>query len=173
MTKVLRRNMVDELTRKFEGVENLVLVDFRKLTANQTVELRAQMLGQDVRMNVLKNSVAKHTFKKIGQEFLNEHLRDMNAVVYGPDPLAIAKVIHEYRGKNNQLPEVKAAVVDGKAVGPEHVEALSKLPSKEEMLGMFVGTMAAPLTYFVRAIAEVQGKFVRVLAAVRDQKEKT
>ena len=54
----------------------------------------------------------------------------------------------------------------------KEVVSLAQMPSRQELLGMVLGTMQAPVAKFVRTLNEVPGKFVRTLAAVRDQKEK-
>ena len=100
------------------------------------------------------------------------YLTDMNAVVYGPDPLSMAKLIHAFREKNN-LPKVRAALVDGQPVGPEKVAELSKLPGRDQLLGHFLATLQAPASTFVRLLNEVSSQFVRLMAAVRDSKEKS
>jgi large subunit ribosomal protein L10 len=52
------------------------------------------------------------------------------------------------------------------------VAALATMPSREQLIGMLLGTMQAPIATFVRTLNEVPGRFARTLAAVRDQKEK-
>jgi large subunit ribosomal protein L10 len=66
MSKVLRRKMVDELAEKLKGQTNLVLVDAKGLTGNQTVELRKALREDKNKIRLVKNSVALHTFKKLG-----------------------------------------------------------------------------------------------------------
>lgn len=160
--------MVDELARKCEGVRNAVLVDVRSVTSAQAVELRAEMRKEKVRFSVVKNSVARHAFEKAGWRDLAAHLSGMNAVAYGPDPVAIAKRIKSFQEKAGSL-KVRAAVVEGKAIPPAQIDVLSKLPSREQLLGMLVGTMAAPASSFVRVLNAIPSQFVRALAAVREK----
>jgi len=172
MSKVLRRRMVDELAEKFKGQKNLVLVDAKGLTGNQANELRAQLREVKVRMRLVKNSVALHTFKKLGIDAFEKALSGMNAVVYGPDPLAIAKKLVAYREKN-QRPEVRAAVIDGKPMAAAALVELSKLPGREQILSQVLGVMKGVTQQFVSTLNEIPRKFVGTLQAIADKdKEK-
>jgi large subunit ribosomal protein L10 len=168
MAKALRKKMVDELAEKFQGQKNLVLVSTQGLTANQTVELRAQLRESKVKMRVVKNSVALHTFKKLGIDAFEKHLGGMNAVVFGPDPLAIAKKLTAYREKN-QKADVKAAVIEGKAMPPAALVELSRLPGREQLLGQILGVVQGVTAQFVSTLNEIPRKFVGTLKAVADQ----
>ena len=80
MSKVLRRKMVDELAEKLQGQANLVLLDAKGLTGNQTVELRKALREDKNKLRLVKNSVALHTFKKLGISGFEASLTGMSAV---------------------------------------------------------------------------------------------
>jgi large subunit ribosomal protein L10 len=161
--------MLDELAGKFRGQKNLVLVGTQGLTANQAVELRKQLREAQVRMRAVKNSVALHTFKQLGIDAFEKHLSGMNALVYGPDPLALAKKLVAYREKN-QRPDVKCAMIEGRVMDPAAVVALSKLPGREQLLATFLGTLNAVTQKFVSTLNEIPRSFVGTLQAVADRK---
>jgi large subunit ribosomal protein L10 len=162
--------MVDDLAARFRDQKNLVLVDAKGLTANQTVELRAQLREGQVRMRLVKNSVAVHTFRKLGIETFEKHLdRGMNAVVYGPDPLAIAKKLTAYREKH-QKPAVKAALIEGRATDAAALVALSKLPGREQLLSMLLGALNGVAQKFVSTLNEIPRSFVGTLKAVSEKR---
>jgi len=170
MSKVLRRKMVDDLAARFKDQKNLVLVSADGLTANQAVELRAQLREGKVRIRLVKNSVAVHTFRKLGIEAFEKHLAaGMNAIVYGPDPLVIAKKLVAYRDKNHR-PQVKFALIEGRAADAAAIEALSKLPGREQILGMFLGTLNGALQKFVSTLNEIPRSFLGTLKAVSEKK---
>ena len=75
-------------------------------------------------------------------------------------------------GKANEKFVIKAGAMPGQFMTPKQVATLATMPSREELLAKLLGTMQAPVTKFVQTLNEVPGKFVRTLAAVRDQKEK-
>lgn len=169
MSKVLRRKMVDELAEKFKGQKNIVLVNTQGLTANQTVELRKQLREGQVRMRAVKNSVAVHTFRKLGFEGFEKHLSGMNALVYGPDSLALAKKLTAYKDKH-QRPEVKCAVIEGREMDGRGIAALSKLPGREAILASLIGMLNAVTQKFVSTLNEIPRSFVGTLKAISEKK---
>ncbi len=172
MSKALRKRVVDELEKKYKGHKNFFLVNYQGLTANQTVELRRELRADKVKMNVVKNSVAHHTFEKLGLKDLQNHLTGMNAVVYGPDPVAAAKKLVAYRDKH-QKSQVTAAIVEGKVMTAAEVVTLSKLPGREQLLAQVLGVLLGVQTQFVSTLNEIPRKFVGTLQAVADKdKEK-
>ncbi len=171
MSKALRRKMVDELAEKLKGQRNMILVDADGLTGNQAVELRSQVREGKGRVRLVKNSVALHTFQKLGIGAFEKHLSGMNAVVFGPDPLAIAKKLDAY-GKKHQKGTVKAALIEGKETSAAAVGELAKLPGREEMLGQALGLLLAVVQKFVSTLNEIPRSFVGTLQAVADKEEK-
>ena len=171
MSKVLRRKMVDELAEKLQGQKNVVLVDANGLTGNQTVELRAQVREGKARVRLLKNSVALHAFKKLGMGGFESHLSGMNAVVFGPDPLSMAKKLVAYREKH-QKGAVKAALIEGKETSAASIGELARLPGREEMLGQALGLMLGVAQKFVSTLNEIPRSFVGTLQAVADREGK-
>ena len=161
MSKVLRRKMVDELAEKLQGQNNLVLVDAKGLTGNQTVELRKALREDKSKFRLVKNSVALHTFKKLGVTGFDGSLTGMSGVVYGPDPLAIAKKLVAYREKHHKA-AVKAALIEG----------LSKLPGRPELLSQVLGVLQGVTVQFVSTLNEIPRSFVGTLKAVADKEKK-
>lgn len=168
MSKVLRRRMVDELAKKYQGVTNFVLVDYRGMTGRQSVELRRDLREAGVRLNVLKNSVAVHTLAKLGVKGLGEKMLGMNALVYGPDPVAMAKKLVAFRDKA-QKPVIKGALVDGQLFDAKGVEALSKLPGRLELLSQLLGTLQGVTAQFVSTLNEIPRKFLGTLKAIEEK----
>ena len=171
MSKVLRRKMVDELAEKLKGQSNMVIVDAKGLTGNQTVELRKALREDKSKLRLVKNSVAFHTFKKLGVSGFEASLTGMSAVVYGPDPLAIAKKLVAYREKH-QKAAVKAAVIEGKPMLPASIDALSKLPGRQELLSQVLGVLQGVTVQFVSTLNEIPRSFVGTLKAVADKETK-
>jgi large subunit ribosomal protein L10 len=171
MSKVLRRKMVDELAEKLQGQTNLVLVDAKGLTGNQTVELRKALREDKAKLRLVKNSVALHTFKKLGVQGFDASLTGMSAVVYGSDPLAIAKKLVAYKEKH-QKAAVKAALIEGKPMSPASIEAFSKLPGRQELLSQVLGVLQGVTVQFVSTLNEIPRSFVGTLKAVADKEKK-
>jgi large subunit ribosomal protein L10 len=93
-------------------------------------------------------------------------------LIYGisADPVNAAKVLSAFAKDNDKL-VIKAGALPNSLLDVNGVKALATMPSREELLSKLLGTMQAPIAQFVRTLNEVPTKFVRGLAAVRDQKE--
>ena len=168
MSKVLRRKMVDELAETLKGQTNLVLLDANGLTGVQTTELRKLLREDKLKLRLVKNSVALHTFKKLGIAGFEAQLNGMSALVYGADSLAIAKRLVAYKEKH-QKGSVKAAYIEGKQMPPALILALSKLPGRQELLSQLLGVMSAVTVQFVSTLIEIPRKFVGTLQAIADK----
>ena len=91
--------------------------------------------------------------------------------VISSDPVASAKVLNDF-AKANEKFVIKAGGLPNAVISAKEVTALANLPSRDQLLAILLGTMQAPAAKFVQTLNEVPGRFVRTLAAVRDQKEK-
>jgi large subunit ribosomal protein L10 len=168
----MRLKASEQMARELAGGSDLVLLDPFKMTAAQSVELRAEIRRAGARMRLLKNAVVRHALERIGHKPLAGSVGGMSAVVWGGDTVAALKALFGYIAKH-KVPAVRGGAVDGKPVDPRALEELSRLPSRQELLGQFVGTMAAPLTGFAAVLGVLAGQFVQVLDAVRREKEKS
>ncbi|MBI2932317.1 MAG: 50S ribosomal protein L10 [Planctomycetes bacterium] len=171
MSKVLRKRVVDELVKKYQDQKNFFLVGTQGLTANQATELRRELRAEKVRINALKNSIAHHTFEKLGLKDLQQFLTGMNAVITGADPVTAAKKLVAYRDKH-QKPEIRAALVDGKLLTAAQVTELSRLPGREQLLAQVLGVMLGVTQQFVSTLNEIPRKFVGTLQAIVDKEKK-
>jgi large subunit ribosomal protein L10 len=86
------------------------------------------------------------------------------------DPGAVGRVIKDFAKANEKL-KVKAVSIGGQLYGPKDIERLASLPTREQALSMLMGVMQAPISKFVRTLAEPTAKFVRTVKAVGDQKQ--
>jgi large subunit ribosomal protein L10 len=86
------------------------------------------------------------------------------------DPVAVAKVLSNFAKDHGDL-KITVGAMDGALISVDEISALSKLPGRDELLSRLIGTMQAPISKFVSTLHEVPTKFVRTLAAVRDNKQ--
>jgi large subunit ribosomal protein L10 len=86
------------------------------------------------------------------------------------DPGAAGRVVADFIKQSDKL-VVKLVAVGGKQYGPAELERLSKLPTKDQAIAIFMGTLKAPVEKFVRTLAEPHAKLARTIAAIRDQKQ--
>jgi large subunit ribosomal protein L10 len=148
----------------------LVVAEYRGLEVGAMTELRRKARESGVRLRVLKNTLARRAMAGTPFASLSDHLA--GPLIYGAskDPVAAAKVLNEFAKANDKL-VIRAGALGSSVLDANGVKALATMPSREELLSKLLGTMQAPVATFVRTLNEVPGRFVRVLDAVRQQKE--
>ena len=162
-----KKAVVSEVTQTLSAAQAAVLAEYRGLTVAQITELRgeARNLGVDVR--VVKNTLARRSVAGSDFECLTDHFTGPLLISSSEDPVAVAKVVSKFAKQNDDL-KITVGAMNGDLLDSAAIQALAKLPSRDELLATLVGTMAAPMTKLVQTLNEVPSKFVRTLAAVRD-----
>ena len=174
MDRIQKEAQVKELNSIFNNMTAGVLIDYSGIEANQIVELRKKLNGSSSTMKVIKNSLARIASNDTPFAELADQFTKTRAIVYSDgDPVEQAKVLSEQAANIENLKILAGILVgDGKTsiLDSSQVEALSKLPSREELIVKLLFLLQAPATQFVRTLNEVPVKFVRTLAAIRDSK---
>ena len=161
MAKVeLKKPIVEEISELLNGAATAVVVDYRGLTVAEDTELRKQLREAGVVYKVYKNTMMNFAFKGTPCEELCQHLEGTNALaVSADDATAPARILAKYAKEVPTL-ELVAGVVEDAYYDKAGIEAVSKVPSREELLGKLLGSIQSPITNFARVlnqIAEQQG----------------
>jgi large subunit ribosomal protein L10 len=166
-----KASVVQELSDKIAKAKIAIVTDYRGLTVNRMQDLRRKLKESNAEIKVAKNTLLSRAVQGTPYELLREALQGTSAITvsYG-DPVASAKIVTDFVKDNPQL-EVKSAALEGKVLTAADLLALSKLPSKEILLGQLLGVMQAVPTSFVRVLNGVPQKMVYLLQALKDQKE--
>jgi len=165
-----KKALVAEVSAQVARSQAIVLAEYRSLEVGDITKLRAKARGAGVYFRVLKNTLARRAVSDTPFAGLAQHM--VGPLVYGmsADPVAVAKVLNEFAKTNDKL-VIKAGAMPGEVMTAKQVASLAGLPSRLELIAKLMGTMQAPIAKFAQTLNEVPGKFVRTLAAVRDQKE--
>jgi len=166
-----KKEVVAEISARLADAQAVVLAEYRGLPVEKITQLRAKARASGVYLRVLKNTLARRAVQGTPFEKLADQMVGPLAYGLSVDPVAAAKVLHAYAKENDKL-VIKGGAMPGQVMSAKEVGALASLPGREELLAKLMGTMQAPVTKFVQTLNEVPGRFVRTLAAVRDQKEK-
>lgn len=162
--------VIEEITSQLAGAQAVVVAEYRGLSVESVTQLRKEARAAGVYLRVLKNTLAKRAIAGTDFEGLSDKM--VGPLIYGisTDPVAAAKVLVNFAKTNDKL-ILTGGALPGQVMGADGVKALATMPSRDELLSKLLGTMQAPIATFVRTLNEVPTKFVRGLAAVRDQKE--
>lgn len=161
--------VVEEVGAEVAQAGAIVVAEYRGLEVGAITTLRRRAREQGVYLRVLKNTLARRAVTGTPFEKLSDSL--VGPLIYGisKDPVAAAKVLNEFAKTNDKL-VLKAGAMPNSVLDANGVKALATMPSREELLATLLGTMQAPIAKFVRTLNEVPARFVRTVAAVRDQK---
>ena len=164
-----KKAVVAEVNKQIAGAQAVVLAENRGVGVSEMTALRVQARKSGVYLRVLKNTLVRRAVD--GTSFSDLANEMVGPIVYGisTDPVAVAKVLNDFAKSNDKF-VIKSGAMPNKVMSASNIAALASLPSREELLAKLLGTMQAPIAKFVRTLNEVPTKFVRGLAAVRDQK---
>jgi large subunit ribosomal protein L10 len=167
-----KQALVAEVSAEVAKAQAIVLAEYRSLTVGHMTDLRKKARTSGVYLRVLKNTLARRAVADTPFAGLADQMVGPLAYGISADPVAVAKVLHEFSRENEKL-VIKGGAMPNAVMSAKQVGDLAKMPSRQELLAMVLGTMQAPVAKFVRTLNEVPGKFVRTLAAVNEQKQKT
>ena len=167
-----KQAVVAEVSAQVAKAQAIVVAEYRGLPVGNMTELRKRARKEGVYLRVLKNTLARRAVAETPFSGLSEQLVGPLAYGISADPVAVAKVLHDFSRENAEKFVIKGGAMANFVMGPKEVADLAKMPSREQLLATVLGTMLAPVAKLARTLNEVPGKFVRTLAAIQEQKEK-
>ena len=165
-----KKAVVAEVSAEVAKAQVIVVAEYRGLEVKHMTDLRREARKSGVYLRVLKNTLVRRAVTGTPFEKLSGQLT--GPLIYGisSDPVATAKVLNEFSKANEKL-VIRAGAMPNAVITAKEVKDLANMPSREVLLAKLLGTMQAPIATFVRTLNEVPSRFVRTLAAVRDQKQ--
>lgn len=154
-----KKAVVAEIADKMKEAQSTVVVEYRGLTVAEVTQLRRDLRAEGVDFKVYKNSLAQRAAQDAGAADLVKDLVGPNAIAFGTDAVAPARVLAKF-AKTHEALVLKSGIVEGKVVPTETIQKLSSLPNREGMISMFMGCLQSPVR-----------KFACALNAVKEQKE--
>jgi len=162
--------VIEEVTAQVGTAQSIIVAEYRGLDVAAVTALRKTARESGVYLRVLKNTLARRALAGTPFDGLSSQLTGPLIYAISKDPVGAAKVLATF-GKDHEKLVVRAGALPNSTLDANGVKALATMPSREELLSKLLGTMQAPVAQFVRTLNEVPTKFVRGLAAVRDQKQ--
>ena len=173
ISRVAKEQAVDILSKELGRIKLAVMTDYRGLTVREVEELRSVLRDEGISYRVTKNTLLRLAAKN------SPALADIDPSTFmGPTALAIgfddevaaARVIFQYAKTHQALEIVGGITGDGQVLTAAQVKSLATLPTREQLLGQVVGTIAAPLTGFVGVMSGNVRSIINVLNALSEAK---
>ena len=154
----LKQPIVQEISEYIKDAQSVVLVDYRGLTVAEDTQLRKQLREAGVTYKVYKNTMLNFAFKGTDFESLAPALEGPSAVaISNSDATAPARVLAKF-AKTAPALEMKAGVVEGTFYDAEGMKSIAAVPSREELLSKFLGSIQSPITNFARVLNQIAEK---------------
>lgn len=151
--------IIDEIRDKFERAQSAVVVDYMGITVDEAVAMRKQLREAGIDYTVYKNTLVNRAIQGTPYESLAQALKGPSAFAFGyEDATAPARELQSVIKKLNKM-SFKAGIVEGEYYDQEGITAIAKLPSREELIAKFMGSIKSPVS-----------KFAYLLQAIADQK---
>lgn len=161
--------VVEELAGKLRG-GSAMLVDYQGINVAQSTELRRQSREAGVEFVVAKNTLTRRAADAAGVDGLTEYLVGPTALAFSEDPVASAKLMAKFADEVESF-VLKGGLLDGgRVLGESEVVALSKLPSREQLVAQVVGGISSPLSGLVTVLNGTIRNLVVTLGQVAEQK---
>jgi large subunit ribosomal protein L10 len=164
--------IAEEIRNNLTDHEFLVVADYQGLSVEKSQALRGKLREQDARIQITKRRMLAHAAREASlQELADAIPTGPISVVYSSgDAVAVSKVLKDFI-KENDLPVIKLGALNGEVLSAGDIDQLAGMPGRQEMLGITVGTIAAPLSQMVGVLNQKLASLVYVLQAVQDKKE--
>ena len=160
MTKQEKNEVIDILKGKFNQYNNFYITDTESLTVAQITKLRRVCFDKQVEMKVAKNTLIKKALEGIDAEKyagVYDSLHKVTALLFSENPKEPALILSSFRKESKgEKPELKAAFINGDVfVGDNQLIALTKIKTKNELIGEVIGLLQAPIQ---RVLGALQNK---------------
>jgi large subunit ribosomal protein L10 len=173
MTKEEKSVAIAELQEELGSTPFFYLADSSTLSVAKINKFRRMCYEQNIQVKVAKNTLIQKALENIssskGYEGLFEVLKGPTTIMISSNPKAPAQLLTEFR-KTSDRPLLKAAYIDSAVyVGDEQLVTLTKLKSKEEMVGEIIGLLQSPMKRVASQITATGGKIAGIVKTLQER----
>jgi large subunit ribosomal protein L10 len=166
-----KQAIVAEVSSVAKTALSAVVADYRGMQVSTMTKLRAKAREQGVYLRVVRNTLARKAVQDTDFACLSEQLVGPLVIAFSKEePGAAARLFRDFAKETENL-RVKALAIGGQLLAASQLEALSKLPTRNEALATLCRVMLAPVEKFVRTAREPYAQVVRVTGAVADKRK--
>ncbi len=169
MSKPVKAMLRKELVGRLKGVESLVVVSLTGVDGVSNNRLRRELGGRNIRLSVVKNSVARRALAEVGLSSAVELIDGPCALVTGGDSVVL--VVRELFEQRKDIPNlsVRGALMEDEIFGPDRIEELRKYPTREEALANLSGQVAGPGAALAGALLGAGERLAGIVKAIQDR----
>jgi large subunit ribosomal protein L10 len=163
LDRAQKSESIEALKGVFANAGAVVVTHYLGLSVAETTDLRGRLRKEGASLKVVKNRLAQKALNGSGDDAL-ALFKGPVAIAYGPDAVSAAKVTAAY-AKDNEKFTIIGALMGEQVLDAKSVDALSKLPSLDELRGKLIGLINAPGTRIAGVLQAPGAQIARVLSA--------
>ncbi|MEO1344847.1 MAG: 50S ribosomal protein L10 [Pseudomonadota bacterium] len=168
MDRAQKEKVVEELGQIFESSGVVVVSHYEGLTVAEMQDLRARARESEASVRVAKNRLAKIALTDKPCASIADYLSGMTVLTFSEDPVAAAKVAEAF-AKDNKKFEILGGAMGETALDRSGVEAVSKMPSRDELIASIVGCIGAPASNIAGAIGAPASNIASILSTMEEK----
>jgi large subunit ribosomal protein L10 len=172
MKKEEKQLMIDELSKSLDENNIIYITDISNLDATATSALRRQCFAKNIKLSVVKNTLLKKAMENVqGKDFteLYDILPGPTAIMLSDVGNLPAKLIKDFRKKNDK-PVLKGAFVEESIyIGDDKLNSLVEIKSKEELLGEVIGLLQSPAKNVISSLTSSKGKIAGIVKTLSEK----
>lgn len=173
-TRAEKAEIIDQIEDQLDEYPIIYLTNFSGLSVAQSNDLRGRFREAGVEYRVTKNTLAQMALDRLeGMDVLGEFFAGPTAVAFSDDPAKPARVIQDFLEEEDvERPELKVAWIEGELYeGPEALDQLADLKSREELIGDIVGLLLSPAQNIAGGLRGPGQTLAGVLESLADREE--
>ena len=173
MTREEKNKAIDELSAQLIDNKNFYLTDIAGLNAASNSDLRRLCYKSNVKVQVIKNTLLRKAMEKNDVDFaqMYDSLKGNTAIMFAESTNAPAKIIKEFRKKEDK-PLLKSAFIEESFYfGDDQVEVLSSLKSKDELIGEIITLLQSPPKTVISSLQSAGGQLSGILKTLSERSE--
>lgn len=169
---LVREKVISELKSRIENSNACIFMNFSKIKAFDFNVFRNSLTEAGASVFVTKNTLFQKSFETQGIFNVDDLLEKETGIIFiNSDVVKICKIVSEF-SKGNEFIKVKGGFLKERKLTDRDIDSMSKLPSREVLLGMVVRGLASPMAGFVSSLNQIISKFVWALQEIKKTKEK-
>tara|TARA_B100001115_G_scaffold175624_1_gene161891 strand:+ start:529 stop:1041 length:513 start_codon:yes stop_codon:yes gene_type:complete len=163
-----KEKVVEELGQIFESSGVVIVAKYTGLTVAEMQDLRARASDAEASVRVAKNRLAKIALDGKSCKNISEYLSGMTVLTYSEDPVAAAKVAEQFAKEYDKF-QILGGSMGGNTLDPAGVEAVSKMPSRDELISSIVGCVGAPAANIAGVLGAPSSNIANLLSTIEER----
>lgn len=172
LSKENKQEIINQINERFKANPSMFVLEYKGLTVKELENVRKNLKQTNSELKIVKNTLLKKAAIDTDADQLNDLFIGSTAIGFCSEDSASALKVFVKSAKEYEQLNIKGGLLEGKVVGLDEIEKISKLPSRIELIAQFMGLLNSPMSYFLYSLQNMQTKFLYTLEALKEKKEK-